>query len=113
MPAAPDFAARVFDIVGCIPRGRVSTYGMIAAAAGHKGAARTVGWLLHATKTAAGELPAHRVVNRNGYLTGHHHFGPGQMARLLEFEGIVIQDNRVQNFSTVCWNPLEELSGSF
>lgn len=113
MALPPAFAERLFDVVRLIPKGRVTTYGHLAAYCGHKGAARTVGWLLHASKNSLEDLPAHRVVNRTGHLSGHMHFGPGRMQALLEAEGVTICENQVEDFATRVWDPSEALTGSF
>ncbi len=100
------FFERVYAIVEMIPRGRVTTYGAIAACLGSKGASRMVGWAMNSSHKADPTLPAHRVVNRTGVLTGKHHFGsPGMMQQLLENEGILVIDDQVQNFSDVFWDP--------
>ncbi|TVR41834.1 MAG: MGMT family protein [Bacteroidia bacterium] len=100
------FFEKVYAVVEMIPRGRVSTYGAIAAYLGSKGASRMVGWAMNNSHKADPSLPAHRVVNRIGVLTGKHHFGsPGMMQQLLENEGIMIKNDQVQNFSEVFWDP--------
>jgi methylated-DNA-protein-cysteine methyltransferase-like protein len=100
------FFERVYQVTSMIPRGRVTTYGAIARFAGSPGAARMVGWALNSTKTSENFVPAHRVVNRNGRLTGKRHFGTSSaMAQLLENENILIKDNQVMNFKEVFWDP--------
>jgi methylated-DNA-protein-cysteine methyltransferase related protein len=96
----------VFAVVREIPKGRVTTYGAIADFLA-LGAARMVGWALNHNVLA---VPAHRVVNRKGELSGRHHFGtPTMMQELLESEGIVIVDSCIVNFDAVYWHPLEGL----
>lgn len=113
MALPPAFADRLFDVVRLIPPGRVTTYGLLAAFCGHKGAARTVGWLLHASKNSLDALPAHRVVNRTGHLTGHMHFGPGRMQALLEAEGVMICENQVVDFAQRVWDPSVAIGSTF
>jgi methylated-DNA-protein-cysteine methyltransferase-like protein len=101
-----DFFQRVYEVVRRIPKGRVTSYGAIAAFLGSKGSARMVGWAMNASHSSRDFVPAHRVLNRNGELTGKHHFpSPQLMQELLESEGIVIVDDRVENFKTVFWQP--------
>src|SRR5690554_5925790 len=101
------FYERVYEVVQLIPRGRVSTYGLIANYLGSKGAARMVGWALNAQREG---VPAHRVVNRIGLLTGKVHFGDiYAMESLLAAEGIKVKDNQVQNFEQLIWDPVQEL----
>ena len=93
------FFENVFDIVRLIPFGRVTSYGAIAEYLGTRGSARMVGWAMHASHTQVTDVPAHRVVNRNGLLTGKHHFGSQNiMQQLLESEGIEVQDDKVIRF---------------
>ena len=105
-----NFYQKVYEIVSKIPKGRVTTYGTIAELAGSKGSARMVGWALNSLKSQPFNLPAHRVVNRNGLLTGKHHFG-GEciMSELLSNEGVKINGNRVINFEDYFWNPTETI----
>jgi methylated-DNA-protein-cysteine methyltransferase-like protein len=104
------FFEKVYRVVLQIPFGRVTSYGAIAAYLGSRGSARMVGWAMNASHHAAADIPAHRVVNRNGVLTGKHHFGsPDLMEQLLANEGIVVQEDRIINFSEVFWDPLKEL----
>ncbi len=101
-----DFYTRVYAIVRKIPKGRVSTYGDIADFVGTKGAARTVGYAMNCSHRVTPFVPAHRVVNRNGILTGKHHFGsPNLMQQLLESEGIKIINDQIQDFEKVRWKP--------
>jgi methylated-DNA-protein-cysteine methyltransferase-like protein len=104
------FFNRVFEVVRLVPYGRVTSYGAIAGYLGTRGSARMVGWAMNASHTQPNDIPAHRVVNRNGLLTGRHHFGsPKIMQQLLENEGIIIEDDRIINFEEVFWNPLKEI----
>ncbi len=98
----------VYDLTRCIPPGRVCTYGTIADYLA-LGSARMVGWALNKSLWGDG-VPAHRVVNRKGELSGRVHFpSPSLMQELLENEGVEVIDNKVQNFDQVFWNPAEEL----
>lgn len=100
-----DFFSRVYDVVRLIPEGRVSTYGGIAECLGMRGSARMVGWAMNAAHSHP-DVPAHRVVNRNGMLTGKHHFGgPRVMQQLLEQEGHTIEDDQIMDFDKVFWKP--------
>ncbi len=102
------FFEKVYEIVRQIPSGRVSSYGAIARAIGSPQAGRMVGWAVNKSFSNKEFLPAHRVVNRNGLLTGKHHFG-GQntMEQLLIAEGIQIKDNQIIDFEKVFWDPME------
>lgn len=101
-----DFYLKVYAVVQKIPLGKVCTYGDIAEYIGTKGSARTVGYAMNKAASAPFYVPAHRVVNRNGILTGKHHFGsPTHMQELLESEGIQIINNQIQNFEKVRWYP--------
>ena len=94
-----DFFQRVYKVVRTIPVGRVTTYGLIAKKLGTASSARTVGWALNACHNDS-SIPAHRVVNRNGLLSGKHHFkGFDLMKQLLENEGIEVNDDRVVDFN--------------
>ena len=105
------FFTDVYDVVRQIPKGRVSTYGAIAAYLGTKLSARMVGWAMNASHVAVPPVPAQRVVNRNGMLTGKHHFAtPTQMQELLEKEGIKIKNDAIENFKQHFWDPSKELS---
>jgi methylated-DNA-protein-cysteine methyltransferase-like protein len=102
------FFEQVFDVVRLIPKGRVTSYGAIAAALGTKLSARMVGWAMNASHVVKG-VPAHRVVNRNGMLTGKMHFEyPEQMQELLEKEGVKVVDDKVLEFEKRFWDPAEE-----
>lgn len=108
--AANDFFADVYEVVKLIPKGRVTSYGAIAAYLGTKKSARMVGWALNGLIKTNGDVPAHRVVNRNGMLTGKMHFGDGdEMARRLRAEGIDVENDAVVHFHKLCWNPIDEL----
>lgn len=105
------FFEQVFDVVRLIPKGRVTSYGAIAAALGTKLSARMVGWAMNASHSMKPKVPAHRVVNRNGLLTGKMHFAyPEQMQKLLEKEGVKVVDDQVQDFEKRFWNPATELN---
>ena len=100
-----DFFQRVYNVVRTIPVGRVTTYGLIAKKLGSASSARTVGWALNASHNDS-SIPAHRVVNRNGLLSGKHHFkGFNLMKQLLENEGVKVNDDKVVNFNIKLWNP--------
>jgi len=106
-PGAPDsFYDLVYRIARSIPRGRVTTYGAIAEAAGTRLSARMVGWAMNAAHRTKPPVPAHRVVNRKGVLTGKHHFPtPELMAQLLENEGVRIINDTVADFQQLFWSP--------
>ncbi|OZV70562.1 MGMT family protein [Winogradskyella aurantia] len=102
------FFERVYDVVRQIPYGRVTNYGAIAKYLGAAKSARLVGYAMNASHTK--DVPAHRVVNRNGLLTGKHHFeGTNLMQQLLENEGVVVEDNQILNLDEVYWDPTKEL----
>ncbi|MCS6832245.1 MAG: MGMT family protein [Flammeovirgaceae bacterium] len=99
------FFEDVYQVVRCIPIGRVSTYGAIAAYLGARRSARMVGWALNQAVNDI-DIPAHRVVNRNGLLTGKYHFStPTEMAEKLMAEGVMVENDRVVFFEKVFWNP--------
>jgi methylated-DNA-protein-cysteine methyltransferase related protein len=105
------FFKKVYKITSTIPFGRVTTYGAIARCIGSPGASRMVGWALNNCHSQPEYIPAHRVVNRNGLLTGKHHFRhPGLMQELLENEGVKIIDDRVIDFKSLFWEPSIEKS---
>ena len=105
------FFEQVFDVVRLIPKGRVTSYGAIAAALGTKLSARMVGWAMNAAHNIKPKVPAHRVVNRNGMLSGKMHFAyPEQMQELLEKEGTKVAEDKVVDFDQKFWNPATELS---
>lgn len=104
-----DFFERVYEIVRLIPKGRVTNYGSIAAALGTPKSSRMVGWAMNAAHGKY-DVPAHRVVNRNGMLTGKMHFAtPTEMQELLEAEGIIIVDDQIQHFSSHYWDVTDNL----
>jgi methylated-DNA-protein-cysteine methyltransferase-like protein len=106
-----DIYQAIFEIVRQVPRGRVTTYGHVAAAIGVKSGARMVGYAMNNTHGVSPSVPAHRVVNRNGMLSGKAHFGPNdEMAKLLRAEGIKVADDKVQDFSSLLWDPAIELA---
>jgi methylated-DNA-protein-cysteine methyltransferase-like protein len=106
----PSFFERVYEVVRLVPHGRVTTYGAVAEYLGSRGSARMVGWAMNASHSAGRNVPAHRVVNRLGRLTGRHHFGaPNIMQQLLESEGIEVTDDQVVDFRKHLWEPLKEL----
>jgi len=107
--ADADFFLRVYAVVEQIPTGRVTSYGAIAKYLGAPRSSRAVGYAMNAAHSRP-EVPAQRVVNRNGLLTGKHHFaGTKLMQQLLESEGIKIVDDQVQDFKAVFWDPMVEL----
>ena len=104
------FFKKVYDVVREIPFGRVCSYGLIARYLGSPQSARMVGWALNASHIKE-DVPAHRVVNRIGLLTGKQHFeGTNLMQQLLESEGIQIKENQVVDFEQFVWNPADHLS---
>lgn len=110
MKANDSFFDRVFEVVRLIPKGRATSYGAIAEYIGMKGSSRMVGWAMNASHSAEIPVPAHRVVNRNGDLTGKNHFhSPTLMEELLLSEGIKVVDDRIVNFKEIFWNPSVEL----
>ncbi len=105
-----NFFSKVYEVVKQIPYGRVTSYGAIAKHIGAAGSARMVGWAMNASHNLP-DIPAHRVVNRKGLLTGKHHFdGTNLMQQLLESEGIVVIENQIQDFEKVFWDPEKELN---
>lgn len=98
----------IYQVVKLIPEGRVSSYGAIAQYLGTKSGARLVGWAMNACHNMP-DVPAHRVVNRNGMLTGKHHFGGNIMQERLEAEGIKVENDKIVNFDKHYWNPVTEL----
>lgn len=104
------FFDKVYKIARLIPFGRVTSYGAIASYLGAAKSARMVGWAMNNSHTQLESVPAHRVVNRKGLLTGKHHFdGTNLMQQLLENEGIVVVKNQIQDFEHVFWEPLKAL----
>ncbi|MEM0939954.1 MAG: MGMT family protein [Bacteroidota bacterium] len=103
------FFQNVYEVVKLIPRGRVTTYGAIAQYLGVKSSARVVGWAMNGAVSIHG-VPAHRVVNRVGVLTGSNHFAtPTLMQELLEKEGVMVKKNQIVNFEKCFWDPMKEL----
>lgn len=103
------FFDMVYEVARLIPAGRVTSYGAIARYLGTAKSARMVGWAMNAAHSLP-DVPAHRVLNRNGLLSGKHHFGaPNAMQELLEKEGVIVTENQVQNFMNIFWDPEKEL----
>lgn len=99
------FYDKIYEVVRRIPEGKVTSYGAIAEFLGRRGSARLVGWAMNNAHNQP-NVPAHRVVNRNGLLTGKHHFRPPElMQQLLENEGITVLDDQIQDFDKVFWKP--------
>ncbi|WP_340199739.1 methylated-DNA--[protein]-cysteine S-methyltransferase [Ascidiimonas sp. W6] len=113
MPTNPkneNFFERVYQVAKKIPYGKVTSYGAIAKYLGTAKSARMVGWAMNASGLKE-DVPAHRVVNRNGVLTGKHHFqGTNLMQQLLESEGIQVVNNQIIDFEKYFWNPADELA---
>lgn len=104
------FFEQVYEVARQIPYGRVTSYGAIAAALGTRLSARMVGWAMNGSHLAQPTVPAHRVVNRNGMLSGRHHFEtPDQMQLFLEQEGVVVENDTIKDFKTLFWDPAAEL----
>ena len=109
MPKEQSFFEKVYDVARLIPYGRVTSYGAIATYLGAARSARMVGWAMNKAHNLD-DIPAHRVVNKKGLLTGKHHFdGTNLMQQLLENEGIVVIENQIQDLEKVFWNPSENL----
>ncbi len=105
--SADNFFHDVHEVAKLIPKGRVTSYGAIAQYLGLKSSARMVGWAMHGCPKS---VPAHRVVNSSGLLTGKHHFKPpSAMKKALENEGVKVKKDQVQNFREVFWDPSKEL----
>jgi len=102
------FFKDVYDVVRLIPHGKITSYGAIGNYLGIKGSARMVGWAMNQAGTYP-DVPAHRVVNRSGVLTGKHHFGGDRMQQLLEAEGLEIKNDQILNFKEHYWDPTTEL----
>jgi methylated-DNA-protein-cysteine methyltransferase-like protein len=103
------FFEQVYAVARQIPRGRVTSYGAIAASLGAKSSARMVGWAMNGAHQVKPKVPAHRVVNRVGLLSGKHHFAtPDTMQQLLEKEGVKVKDDQVVEFAKVFWDPMRE-----
>lgn len=106
-----DFFVRVYEVVKLIPAGRVTSYGAIARYLGTAGSARMVGWAMNAAHSYHEFVPAHRVVNRIGMLTGKHHFDtPDAMKELLENEGIKVNGDQITDYKKYFWDPSIELN---
>ncbi len=106
-----DFFDMVYQVVRLVPSGRVTSYGAIARYLGTGQSARMVGWAMNKAHNQPEYVPAHRVVNSQGLLTGKHHFGGATtMEELLANEGITVKDNQIINFDAVFWDPVRELS---
>jgi methylated-DNA-protein-cysteine methyltransferase-like protein len=104
------FFELVYEVARQIPRGRVTSYGAIAACLGAKSSARMVGWAMNGAGRVKPKVPAHRVVNRIGMLSGKHHFSPpGSMENLLKKEGIKVKADQVVDFKKLFWDPAAEL----
>lgn len=104
-----DFFERVWDVARQVPYGRVTTYGAIAEYLGSKLSARIVGYAMNASHVADPPVPAHRVINRKGMLSGKHHFGGNSvMQELLESEGVKVEHDKVKDFDKLLWLPGEK-----
>jgi len=110
MSKSEGFFDQVYEVAKLIPYGRVTSYGAIAKYLGAAGSARMVGWAMNASGNKE-DVPAHRVVNKKGLLTGKHHFsGTNLMQQLLESEGVEVIENQIQKFQDIFWDPMKELS---
>ena len=108
--ADESFFEMVYQVARLIPEGRVTSYGAIAKYLGMARSARMVGWAMNNAHVLQNPVPAHRVVNRNGVLTGKFHFQDvNEMQRLLENEGVIIKNDKILNFNEIFWNPQIEL----
>ena len=108
---SPSFFEDVFEVVRQIPKGRVTSYGAIAQYLGTRLSARMVGWAMNASHISTPPVPAQRVVNRNGMLSGKHHFStPTKMEELLKKEGIMVKDDVIVDFKKIFWDPSHELT---
>jgi len=106
-----DFFDLVYQVCREIPEGRVTSYGSIAKYLGAARGARMVGWAMNNAHIQTPFIPAHRVVNRNGQLTGKMHFSnPNEMEKLLNKEGVVVKNDTIQNFTSIFWDPTIELT---
>ncbi|NVO02034.1 MAG: MGMT family protein [Bacteroidetes bacterium] len=104
------FFEKVYMVARLVPKGRITSYGAIAEYLGSKGSARMVGWAMNKSHFQKEYVPAHRVVNRFGLLSGKHHFGGSDIMRqLLESEGVEVANDQILNFETHFWNPSKEL----
>lgn len=105
-----DLYDRIYEVVRKIPTGRATSYGAIAKFVGSPRGSRMVGWAMNQSHSSPDYVPAHRVVNRLGMLSGKHHFpGENLMQELLESEGIVVIDDQIQDFDKIFWDPAKEL----
>jgi len=105
-----NFYEQVYEIARLIPKGRVTSYGAIAKSLGAAKSSRMVGYAMRYAGAAHPKVPAHRVVNSSGLLTGKFHFSPPElMEELLANEGVTVKNDKVQNFRTVFWDPIEEI----
>ncbi len=105
-----NFFELVYQVARQIPKGRVTSYGAIAACLGTRLSARMVGWAMNGADKLKPKVPAHRVVNRNGMLSGKHHFATeSRMQELLEKEGIAVKDDQVVDFKNVFWDPMTSI----
>ncbi|MET0394664.1 MAG: MGMT family protein [Chitinophagaceae bacterium] len=105
-----NFFELVYEVARQIPKGRVTSYGAIAACLGTRLSARMVGWAMNGAGQATPKIPAHRVVNRNGQLSGKHHFGqPDEMEKRLKKEGVKVKNDTVVDFDKLFWDPAQEL----
>ena len=110
MPDLDNFFSQVYAVVRLIPKGRITSYGAIAKYLGTAKSSRMVGWAMNGAHQVKPKVPAHRVVNRNGLLTGKHHFSsPTEMKRLLEKEGVKVKSDQVVDFKKWFWDPVLEL----
>ena len=109
-PTSYSFFEDVYAVVRMIPPGRVTSYGAIAAYLGTRMSARMVGWAMNASHSTTPPVPAHRVVNRNGQLSGKAHFGSAnEMQTRLEMEGIQVKEDQVVDFKSIFWDPKQAL----
>ncbi len=108
--AQEDFFDMVYQVVRLVPKGRVTSYGAIAAYLGAKNSSRLVGYAMHGAGRVKPKVPAHRVVNRSGLLTGKHHFEtPYRMQELLEKEKVKVKGDKILDFKKLFWDPAVEL----
>ena len=106
-----NFFELVYEVARQIPKGKVTSYGAIAACLGTKSSARMVGWAMNGAGKVKPKVPAHRVVNRIGLLSGNHHFSPaGSMEKSLKKEGIKVKNDRIIDFEKHFWDPVKEVS---
>lgn len=111
MAVEKDFFEMVFQVVRLIPKGRVTSYGAIAKYLGSAKSSRMVGWAMNNSHSQNNKVPAHRVVNRNGLLTGKMHFkNSNEMENLLRQEGVIVKDDAIVNFNKHFWDPSLELN---